>query len=142
MSSSLSSEGHAQVESLEQFFACLYEPDDVIELRRVPVRDKQHARLRVKAWCNANELSSQMDWLREGERDQRHIFASVNPRLREGESGDKAVAIARCLYADLDDTTPDQAQDDQSQNDQGHHDRERVQGLQTPCLAILGEPGL
>lgn len=98
-----------QLESLEQFVASLYEPDDVIELRRVPVRDKEHSRLRVKAWCSANELTSRVEWLEEGERHERHLFIGVNPRLREGVSGDAGVAIARCLYADLDDTTPEQA---------------------------------
>ena len=89
--------------------AALFEPGDLIEIRAIrPGQDGRNATERdyVRASDFATPgVAKLLDRLRN---QQYNVYVGANPRLRAGgKSSD--VAFARCLFADFDNTTPEQA---------------------------------
>jgi len=82
---------------LEQFVVCLFEPKDWVELRAL--KDGQAK----KFWTPAKSLIQQAEQLQKFNAKGFNIYAGPNPRREKGQSGDEAVKLCRCLFADFDD---------------------------------------
>ena len=76
------------------FAKCLWEPDDMVELRLLPSRKQEYHRAGVLV-KQAPKLAA------ENRRDQ-NVYAGANPRQREGGSKAEDVALARCIFSDWD----------------------------------------
>lgn len=81
-------------ESIELYVACLYEPDDLLELRILPRRHSE--------WHEAEKLASQSARLIADNCAGQNIYVGVNPRHSHGGRNAAAVQLARCLVADFD----------------------------------------
>jgi KaiC/GvpD/RAD55 family RecA-like ATPase len=84
-------------EQIGKFVACIFEPDDWIELRALQDGKAQ------KFWTPAASLTQQAEQLRKLNAEGFNIYAGPNPRKEKGQSGDDAVNLCRCLFADFDD---------------------------------------
>jgi hypothetical protein len=82
---------------IEQFVACIFEPDDWVELRTLQDGKAQ------KFWTPAASLNQLAEQLQKLNADGFNIYAGPNPRREKGQSGDDAVKLCRCLFADFDD---------------------------------------
>ena len=82
---------------IEQFVACVYYPDDWIELRAL-----QDGKAR-KFWMPAGSLIQQAEQFRKLNIEGWNIYAGPNPRKEKGQSGDDSVKLCRLLFADFDD---------------------------------------
>lgn len=87
---------------LEKYLAVVFEPTDLVEVRafhRVKGQGVQ------RFWKPAREVASLVPKLSGMNLEAEYnIYCGANPRMREGGSNED-VAIARCLFADWDDTT-------------------------------------
>jgi|GEM_PF-3292137 len=83
-------------EQVQQFVSCLYEPDDVVEVRAL----KNGAA--CKFWYRARHLTAVVPDLERLNRDAWNVYVGVNPRKAEGLSADENVAACRALVADFD----------------------------------------
>lgn len=91
-------EGNSIVtEQIEKFVVCVYAPDDWIELRAL-----QEGKAK-KDWTPAAALIQLAEKLQKLNADGWNIYAGPNPRKEKGQSGDEAVKLCRCLFADFDD---------------------------------------
>ena len=78
-----------------------WEPADVIEVRRLPARRS--------TWHRAADLADLAEKLSRENPAGNNLYVGINPRRAAGMRGDAAVDLARCLVADHDDTTIQQA---------------------------------
>ncbi len=120
---------------LEGFVRSLFDPDDIVEIRRLPSGQS--------TWHTAEDLVVLEENLTQ-ENTTQNIHVGVNPRVCKGD-GSKAgecsggccgrcrlcVALARCLFVDLDKVTPDEAQF-----------RLRESGLPAPTAIITSGNGV
>lgn len=81
---------------LEQYAACVYEPEDIVEVRILRGSDAK------KYWCAARELPTLADGLGKANADGWNIYAGPNPRKGKGLSGDANVVVYRCQFVDFD----------------------------------------
>jgi hypothetical protein len=81
-------------EQVAAYAAALFEPDDVVEVRRLPSG--------VSAWQRADELAGETDELARQNANGINIHVGANPRLLSGAKRDAGVALARCVFADFD----------------------------------------
>jgi hypothetical protein len=86
---------------LECFTACVFEPDDIVEIRRIPSKRS--------TWHKASELTDQFESLVQDNADGQNIFAGPNPRSHRGGTKKSDVILARCLFADIDGITVEEA---------------------------------
>lgn len=84
---------------LSQFAECVLEPDDLIEVRMLPSGRSE--------WFLASDLSVKSAELALMNQAGEGIYIGANPRKESGGKCDADVALARCLFADFDDTTID-----------------------------------
>lgn len=89
-------------ETIATFSRCLFTDEDIVEVRRL---DSCRS-----TWHAAKDLHLVADELTQENRTGQHIHISANPRRNSGGKASKDVAMCRCLFADLDKTTPDAAQ--------------------------------
>lgn len=82
------------------FVACLFDPEDLIEIRLIPRGEQQYVK--------AGEVVRLDDSLRSANAAGEHVYVGANPRKRRGGKASD-VALARCLFVDLDDTDDDSA---------------------------------
>ncbi len=87
---------------LADFAACVFAPDDVIEIRRLPSKRS--------SWHKASELGALADTLTAENADD-NLYIGGNPRRDHGGTTADDVVMARCLFADFDHTTIEQAQE-------------------------------
>lgn len=100
-------------EELSCFLNALFEPTDLIEVRAIETWvevSKKQSRLVERHWLTPTELLDRHDDLRDlNERLGANIFFGVNPRWHSRHGRKDSVARMRCLWADLDDVTREQA---------------------------------
>lgn len=89
------------MEPLASFAACLWEPDDLIEVRCLPSRKS--------FWWRAADLSAHEPELREMESRGENIYAGANPRKAHGCRDADGVALARCVFVDFDNCSIEEA---------------------------------
>ena len=78
------------------FVECVYEPDDIVEIRRLRLRSARSTS------CLASELPSMCGQLLAHNMRGENIYIGANPRAtRDGKTA-ADVALARCLFVDFD----------------------------------------
>ncbi len=108
---------------LERFAACVFAAGDLIETRRL--------KSGVSSWCTAAELSAQAAGLVRDNAAGQNIYVGANPRKAIGGTTAADVLLARCLFADFDGTTAEQAQQ-----------RWQAAGLPEPTLLVHSGHGV
>jgi len=110
---------------IAQFVACLYQPEDIIEVRNcAPKGMKINGKaVGLNRWVLASELESQTDRLLIENREW-NIYVGVNPRRNRGTRGvncktcvpskpcgrcERCVAFARSLFVDMENIDPHRA---------------------------------
>lgn len=88
--------------NLQLFADCLFEPDDIVEVRMLT----QTTRKSTSEWCRACELAGRHDAFAKLSRCY-DLYAGANPRCEYGKRGDAAVYLARTIFVDLDGVTID-----------------------------------
>jgi len=83
-------------QQIEKFVACIFDPMDWVEIRYI---GKQQAN---KSWFPAAKIPEQDKQFQDANRSGFNIHIGVNPRKGKGQSGDDAVSLCRCLFADFD----------------------------------------
>ena len=104
-------------EELARYAASVFEPTDVVEVRRLPSGQS--------TWHQAGKLAEAAESLFHDNQHGQHIYVGANPRRRRGGTRSKDVTCARCLFVDLDGTDADTARN-----------RWRTAGLPIPTLTI------
>lgn len=89
--------------NVHNYSSMLYALGDWVEIRRLPRR--------VSTWHRAADLPSLAGQLVDDNDRGENLHIGANPRREHGQRGDDAVPLARCLFADFDDTTIEQADD-------------------------------
>jgi hypothetical protein len=84
------------VEQIRQYIACVYDPDDWVEVRLLKGDDAR------KRWCRAKDLPSMAAELEQANVAGWNIYAGPNGRKGEKLSGDENVATFRILFLDFD----------------------------------------
>lgn len=84
------------VEQIATYTAHVYFPDDWVEVRCLCNRKVR------KFWRAAGDLPGLVPELERLNREGFNIYVGPNPRRVEGLSGDKNVAVCRCLFCDFD----------------------------------------
>lgn len=88
---------------------CLYEPDDIIEIRCVPEIRKEGAKP-LSRWVSADALLDELDWMRSQQLEhERFPCLGVHPRTHKGGRKDAHVREHRALFVDIDDADEDDA---------------------------------
>ena len=92
---------HTGTEDAQRFLRAIFEPGDVIDFRFVPQAD-------VYAHAGSPEMVAILEGLRKTKTRCRPWFG-INPRKAFGCSKSAGTLLARCVVADFDDTTPEDA---------------------------------
>ncbi len=82
---------------LDLYAKCIFEPTDIVEIRQLPTGRS--------TWIQANKLNQRTDYLLEANQRKQHIYAGVNPRSRRGGRRYSDISCARCLFADIDNSS-------------------------------------
>ncbi|MBC7856469.1 MAG: AAA family ATPase [Pirellulaceae bacterium] len=82
------------------FVACVFEPSDIVEVRRLP---SEHS-----SWFAAEDLANASEGLTADNRRKENIYAGGNPRKQIGGKAKEDIALARCLWVDWDGGTTEQ----------------------------------
>jgi hypothetical protein len=110
-------------EELAHYTACVFEPTDIVEIRRLPSGKS--------TWHQAGELAKVTESLVQENQRGQHIYVGANSRRVRGGTRSKDVACARCLFVDFDEINPDEA-----------GDRWHNAGLPTPTITIASGHGV
>jgi len=110
-------------DELGRYAACVFEPNDIVELRLLPSGKS--------TWYKAGKLAEAAELLVNENQNSQHIYASANPRRANGGTKSTDVACARCLFVDFDRIDLDTAQD-----------RWQNVGLPIPTLTISSGHGV
>lgn len=108
---------------LTRYAACVFEPTDIVEVRRLPSGRS--------TWYQAGKLAEAAESLLNDNQHSQHIYVGANPRRVRGGTRGKDVACARCLFVDFDGIDPDTARD-----------RWHNAGLPIPTLTIASGHGV
>jgi hypothetical protein len=90
-------------QQIEQFVSCIWEPPDVIELRRINGERVQ------QRWCRAVDIVSELKQLQQENAAGWQVYAGANPRPSVGATGDTSIKLARCIFVDFDHVTVEAA---------------------------------
>jgi len=82
------------IEELIRYAACVFEPTDIVEVRRLPSGKS--------TWHRAGELVKAAESLVQDNQQNQHIYVGANPRQAEGGTRSEDVLCARCLFVDFD----------------------------------------
>ena len=101
-------------QQLERFLSALFLPDDLIELRFIESWNsggkKRSSVVRAAEWLRRDQIVLQhreiIDFSRRG---RANVYFGVCPRPKEGDSRDDQIETVRCLWADIDHTTAENA---------------------------------
>lgn len=102
---------------------CLYELQDIVEVRRLPCARSN--------WHIAIDLAVCAEQLTRDNRAGQNIYIGANPRPRIGARGDASILLARCIFADFDGVSAEEA-----------ISRIRTAGLPMPTLMIWSGHGV
>jgi hypothetical protein len=91
----------SSADQLVVYAECVYDPDDLIEVRLLPCK--------FSRWVRAAELPQQAAILNQDNAQGQNVYAGVNPRKRWGGRKTADVALARVLVADFDGITETEA---------------------------------
>ena len=80
-------------DQLGRFAGCVFAPDDIVEVRRLPSGRS--------SWHKASELPELGARLAD-ENEQENVHIGLNPRTQHGGTKAGDVRLARCLFADFD----------------------------------------
>lgn len=105
------------------YAACVFKPEDIVEVRRLPCGQS--------IWHRAGRLCEAVRELIRDNHQGQHIYVGANPRSSWGGTRSKDVACARCLFADFDGVGLSAAQD-----------RWCNAGLPAPTLVIASGHGI
>ena len=105
------------------YTACVFEPDDIVEVRLLPSKES--------FWRKAAELPAFEATLMAKNRQRENIYLGINPRSRVGGKEAADVALARSILVDFDDITVDEARD-----------RLQRSGLPQPTMTIASGHGV
>ena len=81
-------------EELSRHVACVFEPSDVVEVRRLPSGRS--------SWHQAGNLAEAARSLSVDNQHGEQVYAGANPRRFRGGTKSEDVMCARCLFADFD----------------------------------------
>lgn len=110
-------------DQLRGYRDCLFEPEDIIEIRRLPVARS--------TWHKASELPKIARRLLADNRASQNIYVGANPRKKRGDKDAAGVALMRSLFVDLDGITIDEALA-----------RLQASGLPRPTLIVFSGHGV
>jgi hypothetical protein len=110
-------------EEIARYVACVFEPADIVEVRRLP---SGHS-----SWHEASELPEAVMSLFNDNQHKEHIYIGANPRRLRGGTRSKDVICVRCLFVDFDGITAGEARD-----------RWHNAGLPTPTITIASGHGV
>lgn len=110
-------------QELARYAACVFEPTDVVEVRRLPSGRS--------TWYQAGNLAEAAQSLFGDNQHGEHVYAGANPRRVRGGTRSKDVACVRCLFADFDGIGPAAARN-----------RWQNAGLPAPTLTISSGHGV
>lgn len=105
------------MDEMRRFAAAVFAPTDIIEIRMLPSRRS--------IWTTAAELTHRPEF------DGQNVYVGANPRREKGGKDADSVAIARCLFVDIDGVTLDEAMD-----------RLGRTGLPAPTAVVLSGGGV
>lgn len=88
-------------DQIAKFVRCVYEPDDVVEIRALRKGEDGRTQTR-KRWIRAKALAAATPELVALNQQGFNVYVGANPRTAEGLSGDDNVTTCRCLFADFD----------------------------------------
>ena len=80
-----------------EFLSNLFAPTDLIEFRMLPGA--------YSKWCAASDAAGMVDALNKDNATGRNIYFGVNPRKAQGGRSLADVALARCVFIDIDKMT-------------------------------------
>jgi KaiC/GvpD/RAD55 family RecA-like ATPase len=103
------------------FVACLFEADDIVEVRRLPSCQS--------TWHNAADLPSISGALIVENASGQNIYIGANPRKTAGGRKSEDVVLARCLFVDFDNMIIDES-------------LERIKTLPPPTLILISGHGV
>jgi len=110
-------------DELARYTACVFEPTDIIEIRRLPSGKC--------TWHQAGELAAAVESLAWDNQQKQHIYIGANTRRARGGTKSTDVACAYCLFVDFDGITADDAKY-----------RWNNTGLPTPTITIASGHGV
>lgn len=84
----------AAKDEIIRFVKCVFEPMDMVEVRRLPSGRS--------SWHKAGKLAEAVESLVQDNQLGQHIYMGANPRRARGGTKSKDVACARCLFVDFD----------------------------------------
>src|SRR5262245_51750756 len=85
------------VDMVRAYVSCVFRPDDIVEVRRLP-----SAR---STWHLAAELVSIVAELQADNDGGENVYVGANPRDAPSGTDEASVALARCLFCDFDNGT-------------------------------------
>lgn len=106
---------------IKQFARTVYDPNDTVEIRRLPSGQSN--------WTTARQLPSFWAFIERTNEPSDGVYIGINPRRTLGGRTAADVLTCRCLVADFDNTQPDEALG-----------RWTDAGLPTPSLLIRSGP--
>jgi len=89
-----------------RFIDCVFDPRDLVEVRIIHPKDSTHSNKQF--FSQVDQVTSLDTTLRQANSVGGHIYIGANPRKRQGGKAED-VALAQCVFVDIDDTTVDQA---------------------------------
>jgi len=109
------------VQSAERFFAAVFEPTDIIEIRMFPSKRRAWADSYFKVIDQWGEIEAAAD---------QNVYFGANPRTGHGGKAED-VAMARCVFVDIDDEV----------NEKAVEKRVRDAGLPEPTAVVFSGHG-
>ena len=102
-------------EQFAQFFAAMFRPDELVELRFIESwssKGKRRSRVAGPAkWIPAAQVIAEYDELVQFAESQRaNIYFGVCPRPNIGDAVDQNIVTVRCVWCDIDDVTVEEVQ--------------------------------
>lgn len=102
------------LQQLQRFLGALFRPGELIELRFIESwasQGKKQSRIvRPAAWLHPDQLATQYDDLLEfADTTRANVYFGVCPRVGPGDTSDRSIRTVRCLWCDIDSTTPGEA---------------------------------
>ena len=93
---------YTRKDALELFSTALFAPEDIVEVRPLPAKEKSF-------WIQAGDFPAQADRMEKLNKDGWNIYLGVVPRKFDGGSKDIDCASGWCVWTDIEKITPAKA---------------------------------